>query len=429
MYVGLRPKLLRFALAGVACVACLSLLAAGDDQEDRAETLKQRLKVLRSVPYTAVTPEEVADGTTGVVLYDKARAYRGYNIYVDRSSSSVVLMDMDGRVVHRWSYPDKQPRFWDHAVMLANGDVVAIRKFYDVLRLDWNSSLVWRSEVEAHHEITLLPDGSLLVIVREQHVHRGLRVRFPAIVRLDKDGKEIGRWSTYGRLDEIKQKFDQRHFIDTILDSLVQVGIDPETWKTLTAEAESAKAEVDARLLRYDQFHMNTITMLTENPVGKIDKRFGAGNMLICFRNINQIAVLSGQSGEVLWVWGEGELDWPHHPTMVENGDILIFDNGTKRGYSRLIEIDPLTEKMKWEYVGDPPESFFTPEKGSSQRLPNGNTLVCEGDRGRCFEITRAGEIVWDWYNPAMLGKHRVQVYRMARLDPEVVEPLLRASG
>ena len=409
----------------MACAAALGLVGAGDDQKDRTETLKERLKVLRSVPYTAVTREEVSDSTAGVVLYDRAKAYRGYNLYVDRSSSSVALMDMNGRVVHRWSYPDKKPRFWDDAVMLANGDMLVIRKFYDVLRLDWNSHLIWRSKVDAHHEITPLPDGSLLVVAREQHIHRGLRVRFPAIVRLDKDGKEIARWSTYDHLDEIKQKFDQRHFIDTILDSLVEIGIDPETWQTLTAEAESAKADVDARLLRYDQFHMNTITMLTDNPVGKIDKRFEAGNMLICFRNINQIAVLSGDTGEILWVWGEGELDWPHHPTMVENGNILIFDNGTERKYSRLIELNPLTETIEWEYVGDPPDSFFTPEKGSSQRLPNGNTLVCEGDRGRCFEITRDGEIVWEWYNPAMQGRHRVQVYRMMRLDPEFVEPFV----
>jgi hypothetical protein len=147
--------------------------------------------------------------------------------------------------------------------------------------------------------------------------------------------------------------------------------------------------------------------------------------MLVCFRNVNQIAVLSGDRGEILWAWGEGELEWPHHPTVVQGGNILIFDNGTRRKYSRLIEIDPLSEEIEWEYVADPPSDFFTPEKGSSQRLPNGNTLICEGDKGRSFEITREGEVVWEWFNPAMTGRHRVQVYRMMRLAPEVVEPLL----
>jgi hypothetical protein len=334
-------------------------------------------------------------------------------------------MDMDGGEVHRWTYPDRERRHWDHAIMLDDGSVLVIRKFHDLLRLDWDSNLIWRKKINSHHEITPLPDSTFYIVAREMHVHRRLRVRFPAIVRLDWNGNEIGRWATYDHLEEIKKKFNQSSFIDVILDSLIGEHVDPETWEPLNAKAESIKAEVDVRPLRYDQFHMNTISVIPDNPLQEADGRFKAGNLLICFRNINQIAVLQEDSKEILWVWGEGHLEWPHHPTMVERGNILIFDNGTKRRYSRILELNPLTERVEWEYTGDPPESFFTPEKGSSQRLPNGNTFICEGDRGRCFEITRNGEIVWEWYNPAMRGRHRVQIYRMMRLPPEVVEPLL----
>ena len=152
--------------------------------------------------------------------------------------------------------------------------------------------------------------------------------------------------------------------------------------------------------------------------------------MLICFRNINQIGVLDWETGEITWAWGEGRLDWPHYPVMVESGNILIFDNGTKkRKYTRLLELNPITEEIEWEYVGDPLKSFYTPEKGNAQRLPNGNTLVCEGDMGHSFEITRDGEIVWEWYNPIMAGRKREQVYRMVRIAPEIVEPLLEKYG
>jgi hypothetical protein len=426
MYAGWKSKT-AVVLAGLLCASVLAfaLLAGDEDEGERAKILKDRLKVLRSVPYTTVTEKEVSPEEAGVVAYSRSKAYRGYNIYCDRLNSSVVLMDMEGNTVHTWTYPDEKPRHWDHAVMLPDGGVVVIRKFYDVLRLDWESNLVWRSKIDSHHELTPLPDGTILVAARELHIHRGLRVRFPAIVRLDETGREIGRWSTYDHLDEIKKIFDQRSFIDTILDSLIEEGINPETWEPLTARAESAKAEIDAWPLRYDQFHLNTISIIPETPAGEADRRFEAGNMLVCFRNVNQIAVLSGDRGEILWAWGEGELEWPHHPTVVQDGNILIFDNGTRRKYSRLIELNPLSEEIEWEYVADPPSDFFTPEKGSSQRLPNGNTLICEGDKGRSFEITREGEVVWEWFNPAMTGRHRVQVYRMMRLAPEAVEPLL----
>ena len=36
----------------------------------------------------------------------------------------------------------------------------------------------------------------------------------------------------------------------------------------------------------------------------------------------------------------------------------------------------------------------------SARRLPNGNTLICEGDFGRIFQVTPGGEIVWEYVNP-----------------------------
>jgi hypothetical protein len=170
---------------------------------------------------------------------------------------------------------------------------------------------------------------------------------------------------------------------------------------------------------------MNTVSVLPDTPVGKRDSRFRAGNLLICFRNINQIGLLDRDTWEILWTWGADDLDWPHLPVMVENGNILIYDNGTHRLYSRLIEVNPITEKIEWEYVADPPRAFFSRENGSAQRLPNGNTLVCNGYNGRAFEITRGGEIVWEWINPTTKEKHREQICRMWRIEPEVVSPLL----
>src|SRR5262245_65643091 len=37
---------------------------------------------------------------------------------------------------------------------------------------------------------------------------------------------------------------------------------------------------------------------------------------------------------------------------------------------------------------------------GCAQRLPNGNTLITESSFGRFFEVTKEGEIVWEYVNP-----------------------------
>jgi hypothetical protein len=392
---------------------------AGQDADDRA----RRLEILRSVPYTSVTDEKVDPDDSGIVVHQPDKAYRGYNIYCSRVSPEVLLIDMAGEVVHRWTYPQIGEGIWDHMLMLDNGDIVVIIKFKYLLRLDWHSNLVWKKEIQAHHDIALGRDSTLYVIERDVMPYRGLLVRFPAIVHLTYDGDQIDRWSTYDHLEDIKATFDQRSFLDTIIDSMLSGENLSDIADSIAGLPEAGRAP-DGEI-RYDYFHLNTITVLPESPLGKRDSRFKAGNLLICFRNVNQIGVLERDSWNPVWVWGEGILDWPHHPTMLRDRRILMFDNGFRRKFSKVLEIDPIDGSIKWEYVGTPPRSFFTSNKGSSQRLPNGGTLICQGNRGRVFEVTRDGEIVWEWLNPMLKEGRRVQVYRMLRLAPEVVEPLL----
>ena len=60
--------------------------------------------------------------------------------------------------------------------------------------------------------------------------------------------------------------------------------------------------------------------------------------------------------------------------------------------------------------------------------LPNGNTFVCAGGSrdGRLFEVTPAGEVVWDFRNPfAARANGMTKIYRAYRFEPAFVEPLL----
>jgi hypothetical protein len=420
------------AVVAVAATAVLVVIVGlrmrvDNRKSGSTDDLQRRFDMLRSVPYTSVSDEPVTADRTGVTVNSRDKAYGGYNLYCSEVSPAAFLMDMEGNVVHRWEYSTGRTRRWTwaYAIMLANGDLVVVDRPKNLMRLDWDSNLLWIREMEVHHDIAELPDGSLLVTDRETWRHRGVLVRFPAIVRVSGEGEEMERWSAYEHLDEIKQAFDQRSFLDGILDSLIAAGEPPEVDEKTPGRVEFYKK--DGEIL-YDYFHMNTISIIPYNILGARDPRFAAGNLLICFRNVNQIAVLEKDTKEILWVWGEGVLEWPHHPTMLENGHILLFDNGIKRRYSRVLEIDPVTGNFEWQYIGDPPESFYSAFKGSAQRLPNGNTLICDSEAGRAFEITPAGEIVWDWWNPDMLRIRRVQVYRMTRLPAEKVEPLLKGA-
>jgi hypothetical protein len=398
---------------------------AAEEASEKPEDWDQRLEMLRSVPYLAFSKTEVAAHDTGVVWHIPEKTYPGYNFYNTLSSGIALLLDMDGRERHRWVFPPKlqDKSGEDSAFLLSNGDIMAIRPGPELIRINWNSQLLWRKRIAAHHDVAQAPDGTFYVLTNEKREHRGLRVNFCGIAHLTEEGEEIDRWSTFENLANLKEDLDSRSFLDTILDS-VRAGWAPEGH-----ELDEIKAAMKPGLHHYDYFHMNTVAVLSPSGIERVDDRFQRGNLLVCFRNVNQIAVLEKDTYRVLWAWGEGELQWPHHPTMLENGHILIFDNGVKRLHSRVVELDPVAEEIVWQYTADPPEQFFSHHRGSAQRLPNGNTLVCESDKGRVFEVDLAGEMMWVWRNPKTERARPEGVYRMIRHSGYLVESLLERAG
>jgi hypothetical protein len=129
------------------------------------------------------------------------------------------------------------------------------------------------------------------------------------------------------------------------------------------------------------------------------------GSLLASFRNISTVIRIDRRTGEIVWKLGAPPLSGQHAPHMLPNGNILIFDNGPHRldesfPFSRVIEVNPATKEIVWKYQEPRPFNFYSPRISNAQRLPNGNTLVNEGVFGRFFEVTPAGDIVWEFVNP-----------------------------
>ena len=397
---------------------------ADEGTADKPEDWESRLEMLRSVSYISLSETIVDDGDSGVVFYNAEKAYNGYNLYCTRRSGEAFLLDMEGREVHRWMLKESGGSgSYHHVEMLPDGDLIAIIEHKKLFRINWNSELIWKRRLKAHHDVTQAADSSFYVVARELKDYKEYRVYFATILHVSADGEEMDKWSTYDHLAELKDVLDSRSFLETILDS-IDAGRVP-AGKTSASVKKAVKRRSGKVVPKVDHFHMNTIELLPATPWGETDSRFQEGNLLICFRNVNQIAVLEKGTYRVLWAWGEGELEWPHHPTMLPSGHILIFDNGVEHKRSRVIELDPSTGKIVWEYVASPPGDFFTSGGGSAQRLANGNTLVCETNKGRVFEVTSQGEVVWVWLNPATRKDRRETVYRMMRLPRSLVDPLL----
>jgi hypothetical protein len=293
-----------------------------------------------------------------------------------------------------------------HVEPLPDGSLLAITKDHLVSKHDWASNLVWRTRVPAHHDLETLPDGRLLVLVRDvdEIEHGGHRLPILA------DG--IAVLTAAGEIERTVPLVPlfRRHVSESRLERVRSHLDDMPT----------------SRLVRPggvgDVLHANSIARL-ERDVGDIAP---AGSVLLSFRAISRVAIVSADLDEILWTWGAGELDGQHDATQVASGEILLFDNGLRRERdSRVLQVSPIRREVTWRYA---PADLFSRLRGGAQELPDGNVLITESDTGRALEVTREGEKVWEFWNPDVRGSGedavRGIIYRMNRFPRSFFEPL-----
>lgn len=353
-------------------------------------TEEQRVELdkLESLGYLAGGAS--APSSSGVTIHDGSRSWQGLNLYVSGDFPGARLIDMDGNVVHEWEYsftrawPDRQKEYatdrgarnWFHAHLFENGDIIGVFNGLGIVKLDKNSNLLWKYAGGSHHHLHVADDGRIFVITRRDlatpRISRAVDILEDAITTLDADGREIARVS----------------LLDAFWNS------DYASWLKSPA--------VNLRNQRIDVFHTNRIVALDGRLEGSIPS-FREGNFLLSLRNLNALVVIDLEREAIVWtmtgIWLQ-----QHCPSILADGSILLFDNQGDYGSSRILEFDPVTQEIAWRYEGDSESDFYSERFGTVQKLPNGNALVAESHFGRALEVTPAGDIVWEFHNPARAG-------------------------
>ena len=403
----------------------LLLIGSCGKSEENEESARINIERLQSLPYAGSTPVDT-DEPDGVVLHDPDRSCPGYNLHTIYALGTTELFDAEGEVVRSWS---RSGEIWMHSELLPDGDllVVGAGSVVDggpgqdahlddetrfVRRFDWNGNLIWKRSFPGHHDIEVTPDGKLLLMGLEYRLFSQfdphLPVRDDLLMLLEQDGSLIKSYSLMEAIGRNNRAFPLKRIRST-----------EESGKRFTDLLHANSAE---------WMHLEDLEDL-ENLEGT-HPLYDPANILVCFRHQNRVAFFNWQTRKVVWSWGNDELYGPHDARLLADGNILVFDNGLREQHSRIVELDPRRERIVWQYVADPPSSFFTLSKGSAQRLPNGNTLAVESDRGRAFEITPAGDIVWEFVCPHYVSRgNRAAIVHMERFPVAFVEGLMAQPG
>jgi len=323
----------------------------------------------------------------GLIHYNPQLSWRGYTLFT-ANYITALLMDMEGRIVHRWQYQ----KGITNAELLPNGNLMALAmpsenvegqrglngQAASCFELDWDGNLVWEYEDPwMHHDFQRMPNGNTL-IVKWEPMPRGMVRKVKGGYNADGD--------------------DPKHMLgDTVLE-VTPDGVIKKHWKSWH-HFDTATEVICPLDHRMEWTHCNSISLSPK------------GDWLMSFRRTSTIAEISARTGKVKWKWGDGTTGHQHDAKYTPQGTITIFDNGIHRrgiDYSRALEIDAKTRKILWQYTDNPPFSFYSLMGGSVDRLPNGNTLICETAKGQFFEVTLDKKVVWEYINPFFVSNPRV---------------------
>lgn len=361
---------------------------------------------------TAPPWDRLGPGPLGTRRYKRGRCEDGYTLFCPGQGNLVCLIDMAGMLVHFWVVHRS------HLVeLLPDGTLLADEwgETSGLSELGSEGQVLWRWSGDYHHDFQRLDGGNRFVLLTHRvrspmdgfflSEERPSEVLSDVVIEVDRDGQVLWEFS----------------FADHAVQLAELAGLGPPV-RYGVRDRTGALVMLNQR----DWTHTNTIEVLPDTKVGWMDRRFRGGNLLFSCRSLDTIGVIDRDSGDIVWAWGPGILDGQHQPTMLANGNILVFDNGTYRGYSVVREIAMPEAVEVWSY--EDRENFFSPYRSGAQRLGGGNTLICEADAGRLFEVTPEGEVVWDYYSPFWGTNHGNEgrhVYRATRYSEAEVAPLL----
>jgi hypothetical protein len=339
-----------------------------------------------------------------VIERDPTAAFQGLNLYVSGHAAEAVLMNMEGKTLHRWRYPlrrlwpglARDPEmakleYWRRAYLFPNGDLLAIYEGLGLVKLNARSRVLWSYRGGIHHDLFVTEDGTIYTLDREGKIipsinpEQGVLEDF--VIVLSPEGRLLRKIS-------ILRCFERSPYAALLRAMPLRKG---------------------------DIFHTNTIEVL-DGRFARLNPAFRRGNLLISVFVLNTVAVLDPDLRTIVWAKTGG---WrhQHQPTFLDNGHLLVFDNlGAAPDRSRVLEMDPVSGSVLWQYGGTRAVDFFSKTLGSAQRLPNDNTLITESENGRALEVTPGGRTVWEFYNPHRAGERHELVavlFEMLRLPPD----------
>ena len=280
-----------------------------------------------------------------------------------------------------------------------------VKKFNPSGILEWQYEVNNENEL-AHHDFEILPNGNVLLLVwerftEEQAINFGFsgtgEIFLEKIIEINPNNDSVvWEWRSvdhliqdfdsikpnYGKISEYPQKIDLNYNQIENGDLMHANGLHYDQKRNLILLSVNFYSEIWAIPHQYD-------TEVNKTEKGDLAFRFGNPN---AFDSYGERILFNNHHPNIVSL----------HPESLDN--FLIYMNGSKNNQSAVYEFafplkfetDPkdwLQPELVWQFSD---VDLFSAKLSGCIRLPNGNTLICEGDYGY-WEVTKDKEVVWKY--------------------------------
>ena len=347
----------------------------------------------------------------GVVIHNARKVFHGLTLLQGTlpGGTQLRLIDMDGNEVRRWPvdffslWPDPQ-HLLDQKIpktsfnyhtqgveLLEDGSVIFNVGDKGTAKLDKCGNLMWTIDRMTHHSVTRTDDGGFwipahrnIAEIPAQHLFRGVT----------RESLTRGAASKFHEYENLILRVDAngnvlREF--SILKSLIEGGF------------ESVLHDV-TMIRKTDPTHINDVEVVTQALADKLSN-VSVGDILVSIRQAHMLVIMDQHSGKIKWN-ARGGWVLQHDPDITVEGNIVVFNNGRpefsfgRPSGSNLMILEPKNNARTVIYPREGMPPFYSDILGEQQQLDNGNFLITESRRGRVFEITKQGDVVWDYILP-----------------------------
>ena len=373
------------------------------------------------------------------IILDPYKVYDGYTLFTTMGSDSTHLINNEGNIVHQWLGTNAAMAF---SKLITEGfrkgqlirhlnnnsasndnpklNFGGVRGYIEIL--DWDSNIIWSHNLNGVMPIT---DSKYGTVNRHYVSHHDFCYN-PV-----NDSIFVMIWVAYtkeesiddGRPPSLFPNKDNPHILHEMI-----FEIEIETKNILwmwNSQDHIGKGPHKIDLTYYNNGDKEDI--LHANAIDYNDEK---KELIISVRGYHEIWAISYITNQIVWRWGNTStysengvriLDGQHNCQWItdgrDKGGILIFDNDQlAQKHSEIRTVFPVYNSdgsyklFENKFQPEHPEhSIKINSKVGSwfisgcQRLPNENTLTCNGPYGTFIEFNTAGEEVWRYTSPIEL--------------------------